>query len=132
MVKWHPVRYGQAPVVGEQTFDPGMSEINEWYLYANGWALRVRTDLSGGVLDALSTVWLMRRNPHWITGDPPGFAVRGKEIPECPWAGGRGFMDSGGPIFWFNEDGESPEVLSPEALRELSSAVSRLDPRPDE
>lgn len=132
MTRWHRVRDGEAPTVADQRFSNSAYELTEWYLYANGWALRVVTDLAGGALGALSRVTLMRRNPHWLTGDPPAFEIHGDAVPKCPWPRRRVFTDGGVPVSWFNEDGESPDLLVPEALAEVSAAVSGLEPRPDE
>lgn len=114
-------------MIAEQTFNNSSYELTEWYLYANGWAMKVRTDLAGGLLDASSTVWLMRRNPHWISGDPPAFAVHGDGVPVSPWKRGEG-----SPDLWFTEDGESPDWMTVQGVAELGRGVALLEPRPDE
>jgi hypothetical protein len=119
-------------MIAEQWFDQGKYELNEWYLYGNGWAVRVRTNLASGIRDASSTAWLMRRNPYWVSGDSPGFAVRGREVPEQPWAFGHGLDSAGEPVLWFTEDGESPDWMTPDGLTELCAGVALLEPRPDE
>lgn len=101
-----------------------MLEMTEVYEFSNGWALEVVTDLRRGIADASASARLLAVEEAWIFPNSIGSVVTGERVPPAP--------DPGKELFWFTEQGESPDWMTPDGLAMLCVEVASLPPRDKE
>lgn len=118
MPGWEQVRNARGYEVVSRRWDAPNNEVTEMYVFGNGWGVEVVTNLENGVIDASSTVLLL------LVADAGAcWGASDDEVPPAP--------DDGGDAVWFTDQGESPDWLTPEGLRDLCAAVGSLPARVD-
>lgn len=122
MNEGRPGQYGPAYEVVSRRWDSPLHEMIEAYVFTNGWAVEVVTNLSNGVVDASSSVRLLVHEPAGIftVGQP----VSDQHVPPAP--------DPESASVWFTDAGTTPDWLSLDGLRVLCAGVAALPaPVPD-
>lgn len=94
--------------------------MTELYEFSNGWALEVVTDLRRGIADASATAQLLEMEPRDAYSAPVGHTVTGERVPPAP--------EGAEELFWFTEQGESPDWMTPDGLAMLCAEVALLPP----